>query len=355
MIKSIRHVGPALNVQGGISSVLVSYKKLFNLPEKFFIASYNGSFVKSLPVIFLLCLKLLLCPEKGIEFYQIHTSFNGSFFRKYLVSLSLRARGKKYMAHIHGSRFKEFCSNSPSLIQKLIRSYFRHSELVICITPDMQDFLDEFVGKGLCRYVVIPNPCQTIAEHPVDLSSHAKPVKIVFSGRYGHRKGVYDLIEAYSRAQFNVPVEMYLYGDGEVDKVRETVAASSKANEIHVSDWVVHGEYLKRLEEYDLLVLPSYAETFGMSLVEAMGLGIPVISTFSGGVPYVVMNEQDGFLVEAGDVALLTKKMELLVNDEKLRVQMGLTAWNSSAEKFTGKVVLDKLENCYETLMKVKG
>lgn len=350
MIEQIRHIGPALYVQGGISSVLVSYRNLFNLPEKFFISSYNGSFVKSLPILFLLCLRLLLCPEKGIKFYQIHTSFNGSFIRKYLISLCLRIRGKKYMAHIHGSRFKEFCSKASWPLKSFIRSYFRHSALVICITPDMQEFLDEFVGKGVCRFVIIPNPCQTIAEKPVDLASHAKPVKIVFSGRYGHRKGVYDLIEAFSRAQFKTPVELYLYGDGEVDKVRETVAASPKASSIHVSGWLVHGEYLKRLEEYDLLVLPSYAETFGMSLVEAMGLGIPVISTFSGGVPYVVADGKDGFLVEAGDIDALARRMETLVNDLPLRAKMGLASWNSCVEKFAGNVILNLLENGYSSL-----
>ena len=47
MIERVCHIGPALDVQGGISSVLVSYKKLFGLPRKNFIASYNGSFVSA--------------------------------------------------------------------------------------------------------------------------------------------------------------------------------------------------------------------------------------------------------------------------------------------------------------------
>ena len=132
MIERVCHIGPALDVQGGISSVLVSYTKLFGLPRKNFIASYNGSFVKSLPMFTLLCLKLLLCPPKA-PLVQIHTSFNGSFFRKYLISLCLRLRGKRYIAHIHGSQFKRMCSTSPSIVKGLIRSYFRHSAMVICM------------------------------------------------------------------------------------------------------------------------------------------------------------------------------------------------------------------------------
>ncbi|MCF0216401.1 MAG: glycosyltransferase [Fibrobacteraceae bacterium] len=350
MIENVRHIGPALYVQGGISSVLVSYKKLFGIPESNFIASYNGSFVKSLPVLFFVCLKLLLCPEKNVACYQIHTSFNGSFLRKFIISLCLRFRGKKYIAHIHGSLFKEFCCKAPNILKCCIRSYFLHSQMVICITPDMREFMDEFVGKGRCRFVVVPNPCQTIAEKPIDLASHEKPVKIVFSGRFGHRKGVYDLIQAFSLAEFNVPVEMYLFGDGEFDKVRSVAEASSRKEKIHVSGWLTHGEYLKRLVEFDLLVLPSYAETFGMSLVEAMGLGIPVISTFSGGVPYVVENGQDGFLIDAGDVQSLAEKLKILADDDSLRIEMGKTAWKSCKTKFTGDVVLNLLEEYYQKM-----
>lgn len=347
MIEKVLHIGPALYVQGGISSVLVSYKKLFGLPDKNFIASYNGSFVKSLPMFLCVCLRLLLCPPRGFDFFQIHTSFNGSFFRKFLISLCLRIRGKKYTTHIHGSRFKEFCSSAPTVVKHCIRSYFLHSRMVICITPDMREFMDAFVGVGKCRFSVIPNPCQTIAEKPVDLASHGNPVKIVFSGRYGHRKGVYDLIKAFELANFELPVELHLFGDGEVEGVKAAAAASPKSKEIHVSGWLKHEDYLKRLLEFDLLVLPSYAETFGMSLVEAMGIGLPVLSTFSGGVPYVVDNDKNGFLVEAGDVTALAEKMEKMVNDHELRIRMGHSAWNVCVKKYAGKVVLNQLENCY--------
>ncbi|MBP5769583.1 MAG: glycosyltransferase family 4 protein [Fibrobacter sp.] len=346
MLEKVCHIGPALNVQGGISSVLVSYKNLFNLPVENFVSSYNGSFIKSLPLFICLCLKLLLNPPAA-TFFQIHTSFNGSFFRKYLISLCLRMRGKKYVAHIHGSRFKKMCLTSPKVVQHFIRSYFKHSTMVICITPDMQEFLEEFVGNGLCHYVVIPNPCPTIAEKPVDLKTHELPVKIVFSGRYGHRKGVYDLLEAFSRANFKTPVELYLYGDGEVEQVKSVVASSPRAKSIHVSDWLKHDDYLNLLSQFDLLALPSYAETFGMSLVEAMGVGLPVVSARSGGVPYVVRDGVDGFLIDAGDVDALARKLESLVEDNSLRVQMGQDAWKDVVANFRGDVVLDKLEAAY--------
>ena len=90
MLEKVCHIGPGFAVQGGISSVLVCYKKLFNLPEGNFIESYNGSFVRSLPVLLKVCLKLLFFPSKKFAFYLIHTSSYGSFYRKYLISRCLR-------------------------------------------------------------------------------------------------------------------------------------------------------------------------------------------------------------------------------------------------------------------------
>lgn len=350
MINRVCHIGPALNVQGGISSVLVSYKKLLNLSKDHFIESYNGSFVKSLPRLFFVCIKLLLGSHRSFDFYQIHTSGYGSFFRKFLISLCLRCRKQEYTVHVHGSEFKKFCSTSSKMIQIFIKSYFKNATAVICITPDMKDFLISFLKEEKQCFFIIPNPCQTISSKPADLSNHDLPIKIVFSGRYGKRKGVYDLIKAFDQASFKVDVDLYLFGDGEVDKVREMVALTTKVKNIHVSNWLPHEAYLDKLASFDFLVLPSYAETFGMSLVEAMGYGLPVISTNTEGIPYVVENQKTGLLNTPGDIMALVQSLESLVNDKSLRVQMGQKAWESAQTRFCGKVISDHLEIMYKQL-----
>lgn len=351
MLEKVCHIGPGFAVQGGISSVLVSYKKLFNLPKTNFTSSYNGSFFKSIPLLLKICSKILFKKNKNFKIFQIHTSTYGSFFRKFVISLCLRIKKEKYIAHIHGSIFKKFCSTSPKLLQFCIRSYLKKAELIICITPDMQEFLDEFLGKGTCKFSIIPNPCENIAENPVDLAAHSLPVKIVFSGRYGKRKGVYDLIEAFEKTDFELPVELYLFGDGETDKVREFISSKSKASLIHVSDWLTHKEYLNNLVQYDILALPSYAETFGMSLVEAMGNGIPVISTFSGGIPFVVENNTTGFLFKAGDIDALSTSLKKLVNDKDLRITMGKSAWFHTKNHFSSPVILKKINTLYQEIL----
>ncbi|MCK9181395.1 MAG: glycosyltransferase family 4 protein [Fibrobacteraceae bacterium] len=212
--------------------------------------------------------------------------------------------------------------------------------------------MEKYLGKKHPLFSVIPNPCPSIAASPADLAEHSLPVKIVFSGRYGKRKGVYDLIRAFDSARFSVPVQLFLFGDGEENSVRAAVARVSKAASISVSPWLKNDAYLQRLPEFDFLVLPSYAETFGMSLVEAMGFGLPVISTFSGGVPFVVENGRSGFLVNAGDIDALQASLEKMVNDPVLRWQMGKSAWERARDHFSSSNVLDLLEKSYSLLIK---
>lgn len=349
MIEKICHIGPALFVQGGISSVLVSYKKLFNLPDENFVASYNGSFVKSLPKLFLLCLRLLVCPPKKFDFFQIHTSSYGSFFRKYLISRCLRLRGKKYTCHIHGSLFDKFCNGASWFVKWMLKDYFTHSEKIFILSSEMKDIVKS-VSPASENFVVVPNPGESIADVPEDLSLHTEPVKVIFSGRFGKRKGVYDLIDAFDKASFEVPVELYLFGDGEVEKVRDCVEKSSKKDLIRVSPWMKHGEYIQQLPKYDLLVLPSYAERFSMSLVEALGFGLPVISTFVGGTAEVVEDGVCGLLVQPGDIDALRVSLETLVNDRNKRIDMGVAGWKRASGQFTGKVVLEKLISAYSEL-----
>lgn len=349
MIEKVLHIGPALYVQGGISSVLVSYKKLFGLPDKNFIASYNGSFVKSLPMFLRVCLRLLLCPPKGFDFFQIHTSSYGSFFRKFIISLCLRLRSKKYTVHIHGSLFDKFCAGANPLVRKMLNSYFSHASRIFILSREMRDIVLS-VAPHVNQFEVIPNPCEFVPEKPVNLQNHLEPVKIVFSGRYGKRKGVYDLLESFEKANFKVPVQLFLFGDGEVDKVKSAVDASSKKDFIEMSAWRKHDEYLKILPDFDLLVLPSYAERFSMSLVEAQGLGLPVISTFVGGTADIVEDGVTGLLCNAGDVDVLARNLERLVNDRNLRLQMGAAGWERIRTHYTGDVVLQKLETEYNAL-----
>jgi glycosyltransferase involved in cell wall biosynthesis len=328
-----------------MSIVVNGYVRLFGLPRKNYWSSHSGSFILSVFKTIFICIRILFDSHK---IYHLHTAEKGSILRKFAISSFIRLKRKKYVVHLHGSGFKSWTSKS-KFGEKLAKNLLQNSAAIISITEDMKIFLVEKI-QIKNNIFIIPNFCETILEKPVDLAHHKEPIKIIFAGIYGQRKGIYDLLTAFEKANFDVPVQLDLHGNGEVEKVREIVGKSTRKDLIAVNDWIEHSEYLKKLPNYDFLVLPSYAETFGLSLVEAMGIGIPVISTFAGAIPEIVKNEETGLLINAGDILKLTLTIEKLVNNKSLREKLGKNAWVDVKNRFSPQIVLKKLEEMYERI-----
>jgi len=216
----------------------------------------------------------------------------------------------------------------------------RLSSAVICITDNMKNFLEKENLK--CRFFVIPNFCETIAENPIDLDIHKEPIKIIYCGKFTESKGVLDLMDAFEKAKFKRNTVLHLFGSGVLPK-------TNKRN-VEVKGWVEHEEYIKILPDYDFLALPSKQETFGLAYVEAMGFGLPVIGTFGPAIPEIIKNDETGILIDFGNIQQLTFALEKLANDRNLRVKMGKNAWADMKKRFTPEIVLGKLEDMYSKI-----
>ncbi|MBK5719448.1 glycosyltransferase family 4 protein [Dysgonomonas sp. Marseille-P4677] len=335
MIEDTIHICTSSN--GGMSSVVNSYVRLFALPKKNYWSSHNGSFIKSLFKTFFICIRILF---DNHEIYHLHISHKGSVIRKLFISIFVRLRKKKYVVHLHGGRFKEVISRS-KFEMKFIYNLLLHSNAIVCITKDMKNFLAEnFHIKK--KVFVISNLCETITDIPLDLSSRTEPIRIVYCGAFVPDKGVFDLIEAFESAQFDQSVSLDLFGSGTLPRIGK--------NNITVHGWIEHSEYLRLLPNYDFLVLPSKYETFGLVYVEAMGIGLPVIGTFGPAIPEIVKNGETGLLVEFGNIKQLTASLEQLVCDKDLRIKMGKNAWKDVRDRFSPQIVLKKLEEMYEKI-----
>lgn len=104
-------------------------------------------------------------------------------------------------------------------------------------------------------------------------------------------------------------------------------------------------------EEYaksDIFVFPTFYpnECFPLVLLEAMQQGLPCISTNKGGIASIIDDGKTGFLVEKRNSLLLADKLEVLLKDKKLRMDMGIVG----KEKFEQKFTLSKFE---ERMLKI--
>lgn len=101
----------------------------------------------------------------------------------------------------------------------------------------------------------------------------------------------------------------------------------------------------------DCFALPSLFEAFGITLIEAMSCGKPVIASNVGGIPEIVDNGHNGILVEPGDYFSLKEALIRMIEDEKLRINLGSTARRKAVENFTIERTYKELKDFYARLM----
>lgn len=104
------------------------------------------------------------------------------------------------------------------------------------------------------------------------------------------------------------------------------------------------------LENLDIFVLSSISEGFSLSTVEAMSVGLPVVVTKCGGPEEIVTNNENGIIVSLGDEKALATGVIRLLNNRKLRKDLGSVAMQTIAKKFDSSIMLGRHMELYHSL-----
>jgi N-acetyl-alpha-D-glucosaminyl L-malate synthase BshA len=164
-------------------------------------------------------------------------------------------------------------------------------------------------------------------------------------------KRVIDVLEVFLRVSKKMPARLAMVGDGP-----ERSRAEAFCRDHRISDRVLFLGNVPNLEElipsFDLFLLPSETESFGMAALEALASEVPVIASAAGGLPEVVDDGVDGYLLPVGDVAAMAERaIELLTDDERRRA-FGRAGRATAIERFhVGRVVPRYIEY-YERVAK---
>lgn len=138
--------------------------------------------------------------------------------------------------------------------------------------------------------------------------------RLVAIGRLAEQKGFALLVEAIALAAPALPdLHLTLVGDGPLRPQLETaIAAQGLSDRITLTGWADEARVRDELAKAQALILPSFAEGLPMVVMEAMAAGRPVIGTMIAGVPELVLPEETGQLVPAGDAPALAAAIRAL-------------------------------------------
>lgn len=224
---------------------------------------------------------------------------------------------------IHG--FHEFVNEQRSQLDRKAESAafvacvsdFTRAQLMRITTPDLWGRLHVVrVGIDFERFTYAPRP------------NLRAPAVVLMVGRLSTEKGHNVLIDALAqlrRAGADVLVE--LVGDGD-----HRSGIEEHARRVGVADFVrILGELppetvAQRLREADVFCLPSFAEGLPVSIMEAMAVGTPVVTTYVSGIPELAIDRETAMVVPAGNADALAYALASLLADEALRTRLTTNA-----------------------------
>lgn len=223
-------------------------------------------------------------------------------------------------------RFKDFSAN-------------KFSKVVVLSNESLKEWN---VNNGL----VMPNPFWIQNDSVADL----KQKRVIAVARNSYEKGLDRLLIVWQKVVAEHPDWILdIYGDSVTD-LRPLVVELGMEFNVNLNETVknISEKYLTA----SLYVMASRSEGFPMVLLEAMASGLPCVAYDCPTGPRAIIKEgENGFLIENGNVDSFVQKLELLIQDENLRVQMAKNA-QQSIKKYDLENIMQQWKSLFESLVK---
>lgn len=344
-------------VKGGIAAVISGYygSVLEKDYDVTYVESYKdgGKIAKLLKGIqgYFHFAKVLLIDRPDIV--HIHSSFGPSFYRK-LPFIYMASWAKvPIINHIHGADFDEFYVNASERKKSLIKKVYNKCTKLIALSDGWKERLSQIVPES--KIIVIENYSvlheDALTERLARKSNHT----VLFLGEIGRRKGCYDIPAVVANVVKDVPdVKFVLAGAGNTKDERTVKALVEEYDVVeHVvfPGWVRGEKKDQFLRDADVFFLPSYNEGMPMSVLDAMGYGLPVVSTNVGGIPKIVHDCENGYCCEPGDIEGFSKALLHLLGNDSEMLAAAKNSMDIVEGKYSLRAHLRLLVNLYEEVM----
>ena len=270
-----------------------------------------------------------IMPEYDIV--HLHISARGSYKRKSIMARMAYRAGKHVILHDHDGEFAKAFEEGGDDYRRDVRETFGVADRVVVLSEEWRDYFAENVCDPN-KITVVHNGVAVPAK-PCSPCSHQD---VLFLGRLDARKSPDVLLRASGEVLKRFPQTRIIFGgDGEVEKNKRLAEELDIAGRCEFRGWVTGNEREALFERAALYCLPSKNEGLPMSMLEAMARGIPAVVTPVGGVPQVIEDGVNGFLVNVDDIETLSKRLIALLENTGLREKVGVASRETILRSFS--------------------
>lgn len=364
----VLHVGPGQGQRGGIASVL---DELGAQRAKFQSAGVKANIFEThgfQSVRSLLCFLLLDIPRfvfmllADTDLVHFHVSIRGSFWRKFVLSRFARLFGKKTIFHLHAGNFQSYYANSGAVTRKAVLRFISEADAVVAVSSALAAEVEDRQGVTRNLYVIgnTAYGAEAMAGAALDEARYAQAPRmtpyVAFAGRFTEGKGLDELLRATALLkQRGLEIQLRLAGAGDVKRWTQAAVEYGVNDQIHFAGWLQGEAKLAFYRDAAVFCMPSHFEAFGISTLEAMFIGLPVIGTQVGGFLDLVEDSVTGYLVPCGDVEELAERIRHLLDRPDLLRAMGRQAVSRALNRYSVDAIVGQYVHCYRIVNKSKG
>lgn len=257
----------------------------------------------------------------------IHLHLGGpvSLVREALYAAEGRALGIPYVAHVHAGHYSEELLAGVHRGRELFVPLLRHAGAVVSVTAHFEESLRQHV-PDIRRFAHIPNP-MGVADipGPVFPDPAVAAPEVVYMGWMIEAKGIFDLLDVLPAVHEAVPGTRFVFaGAGDhFERWKAEVDKRDLHDAVDILGWVSGEDKWAALSRADVFCLPSHSEGMPMTVLEAMGMGKPVVATGISGMLEQVVPGETGLLFPLHDKQALTDALIEVCRDGSRRRAMG--------------------------------
>ncbi len=271
--------------------------------------------------------------------YMTLTASGPGFYKDLLIVALLKLFNKKIIYHFHN---KGVSVAKNSYINNILYKFTFNKSKSILLSKLLYQDIEYYVKKDDVYFCAngVPELKETSNQN-IQIPAIKTTCQLLFLSNMMVDKGAFVLLEALKiLATKNVSYECNFVGawtDITEQDFNTKIVSYGLEGKVFAHGPKYGQDKAAFLKNTDVFVFPTYYhyETFGLVNLEAMQYNLPIVSTYEGGIPDVIIDGETGFLVHQKNILELADKLKLLIENPELRVKMGLAGKERFLKYFT--------------------
>lgn len=324
----ILYIGNKLCGKGKTPTTIDTLGKQF---EEFVNVKYASEKINPLLRLTDMCLSVFRNPKS--KYVIIDTYSTSAFYFAIAVGLCCRITGKKYMPILHGGNLPHRLDNS----EFISRQFFRKAYKIVSPSGYLKH---EFEKRGYHGIIEIPNNIEIVDCQFKKRDSFCP--KLLWVRSFDKTYNCEMAVEVLKLLLKEYPdAELCMIGPDKDGSMQSTIDLAKRygiSDRLKITGRLSKSDWHNLAQKYDIFISTTNFDNTPVSVIEAMALGLPVVSTNVGGMPFLIDDGKNGYLVEKNNASAMANCIKNIIRNSAENTQISVQA-RHKAETFDWQCV----------------